>query len=694
MTPLISEIRDLGGAPALFINGAPHTGLMFWHSRWADAGPDIANFARCGVDFFTTGIGATNGWREDGTFDFSNVDTIMRGILDANPNALVLPRVWVEPPAWWLARYPDEGQEHRDLGNGDPFHWRVSFASQRWREAIREPLERFIAYCEAHYADRMWGYHLCAGDCGEWSYAWKSVASDFSAPQAAGFRAWLRARYGSDAALQAAWRDTSVTLATAAVPTARTRPANAWPRVWSLNRPGDEGALIDYRLYHSEVVADAAIDLCRMAKTSLAALDRQKVVGIFYGYHFFDVGAITGLNAGHDALAAVLAAPEVDFICAPESYQERQPGRMFLPQLATGSLRLHGKLFYNEDDTFTHHAKPTPWRYVCPDADTTAHLLRRNLLGVLQDGGTYWWMDHDGDGWYRDDTLLAEVTGLAALTARTLDGPRHAPAQVAVIVSETSRAYLKHDTALVDALVARQMSELTSLGAPFDIYLTSDLARVFAGDTPYRLVVFLDALALSEDERVAIRDHVARDGRTLVWPYAAGLCTPDGLSVDAMAAVTGIRTQLLDWVGPLKVEAFLDGARHSYGTNAEVGPWLAGDDPTAAVWGWHLHRGQPGLLTQAMPGWRSVWSAAPALPTAVLRRLAREAGVHLYSEADDVVYALPGLLAVHTACPGTRTISLRAPAVVCDAFTGAVVADGASFSLTAARGETHVWRLA
>jgi hypothetical protein len=43
----------------------------------------------------------------------------------------------------------------------------------------------------------------------------------------------------------------------------------------------------------------------------------------------------------------------------------------------------------------------------------------------------------------------------------------------------------------------------------------------------------------------------------------------------------------------------------------------------------------------------------------LLRYLLREAGVHIYDDQDDVVYAGSGMLIVHSVSGGPRTLSLR-----------------------------------
>ncbi len=75
--------------------------------------------------------------------------------------------------------------------------------------------------------------------------------------------------------------------------------------------------------------------------------------------------------------------------------------------------------------------------------------------------------------------------------------------------------------------------------------------------------------------------------------------------------------------------------------------------------------------------WTSVYVAAPNIPAPVLRGIARYAGVHLYSEAGDVLYAIRQLLAVHTLSGGPRRFRLPARVeTVFDLFERRVVAGG------------------
>ena len=77
-----------------------------------------------------------------------------------------------------------------------------------------------------------------------------------------------------------------------------------------------------------------------------------------------------------------------------------------------------------------------------------------------------------------------------------------------------------------------------------------------------------------------------------------------------------------------------------------------------------------GLAIRQMPGWVSVYSAAAMLPAELLRTLARAAGVRLYSDRTDEVWACRDMLAVHAGEAGVRSISLPAPRMVSEWWTG------------------------
>lgn len=458
-----THVRSHHGAPTLFIDGQPDTGLMLYHNNVERGHDEIADFARAGIDLVTTGVGST------ASMDTDEIDAKMRLILAANPRAKVLTRLWLGPSPAWARANPDEMAVHFDpyLGQAVESEYRImSFASAKWRREMGAAMQQLIRYCEERYSEHFLGYHLAAGECGEWAYAWRNYTqSDYSPAQTAAFREWCG------------------------------DPQAEIPRDWRRPAGGDgfiqDGRLQDYMRFHSEVVADAICHFARLAKEELARLDREKIVVVFYGYHFTPPGNPSAFfNSGHHALAKVLASPDVDVLCAPYSYYQREAGGTYYSQLVTGSVRQHGKLVYSEEDTVTHVVPAVPYRYHCPDRWTTANVLRRNILGSLRDGGTSWYMDWFGQNWYRDDELMADIARTQKLAQRRLALDNRSIAQIAVVVDETVVTRLQHDHEIINRWTLERLSDFWRLGAPLDVFLKSDLPSI--DRQQYKLVIELD----------------------------------------------------------------------------------------------------------------------------------------------------------------------------------------------------------
>jgi hypothetical protein len=81
------------------------------------------------------------------------------------------------------------------------------------------------------------------------------------------------------------------------------------------------------------------------------------------------------------------------------------------------------------------------------------------------------------------------------------------------------------------------------------------------------------------------------------------------------------------------------------------------------------------------------------VPAPVLRGITRYAGVHLYNEDGDVLYATPVLLSVHTVAGGPRLFKLpRQVEVVYDLYNDRVVThNAAKFNVQLASASTALY---
>lgn len=491
------------GAPALFINNQPDTGLMLYHNNVERGSDEIADFAAAGIDLLTTGLGGVKLWREDDTIAYEAIDRAMGIILAANPRARVLPRVGLAPPAWWVERHPEAMMVHRDpyLGETVEGEYRsVSFASAAWREELARVLRRIIHYLEEHYSPHILGYHICAGECGEWSYIWRHYTqSDYSPAQAEAYTVWRKTRGLEPAEIPADWR--------------------CAPDAVTAKDQLTDQALRDYLTFHSDVVADAILHFCAEAKAALRECDSDKMIAVFYGYHFTPPGQPSAFtDSGHHALSRILASSDVDALCAPYSYHAREHGGVYYSQLVTGSVRLHGKLIYSEDDTVTHLVPPHPYRYHCLDGFASKNVILRNILGALRDGGTAWYMDWFGQNWYRDPDLMASFASTQQLAKRRLSKDNRSVAEIAVFVSESTAFRIKPQSPDLVPWALEPLAEILRCGAPVDTYLLTDLPAALQTNKtwPYRLLVFLDVVSPDPKEQAAL-DWAAASGLSLLW---------------------------------------------------------------------------------------------------------------------------------------------------------------------------------
>jgi hypothetical protein len=515
------------------------------------------------------------------------------------------------------------------------------------------------------------GYHLASGTTEEWMMwgANENQWVDYSLANTRTFRQWLRDTYGTDEALRTAWHDAAVSFETTMVPR---KAARQRTELGSLRDPQREQAVIDFYLYNSDLVADT---ICHLAQAVKGLTRGEKAVGVFYGYLLQLCGEQRQQNAGHLALAKVLASPDVDFLCSPTSYAFRQVGgegtSHFMSLL--GSVQLAGKLWFDENDIRTSLSPGEVGGWGKP-ADVDGDILQQDkeLANVIVNGAAQWWFDVGGNR-YDDPRLMQRIGELARNAAEALPLDRTPMDEVALIVDERSLCYMRVGDRLGQDLLIGQLPELHRIGAPVGHYLVSDLPSLHTR----KLFLITTSLAPTEADRRAV-DRLKRNGHVLVFLYAAGLYRDGAVNEAALQDFTGIRLRLSReacalWVTLLGASAITEGLEGlEYGSRNATWPVCFADDPEAEVLG-QLPDGRAGLVMKRFDDWTAVHSAAAPLPGTVLRRLAAMAGVHLYVDTPDVVWASRSLLGVSVQEAGTRTIRLPREAQVRDLYTGETI---------------------
>ena len=719
-------VKNHNGTPTLFLNDQPafadiHLLGSVDPNDLAINQMSVREFAKAGIHIYSIdSVGLEWCGPRQGNpshYEFTTIAPRLQGILDADPDALFLLRMSFETRwllnNWWNEMYPDELEV---LSDGTRLS--ASYASTVWQSQVKDLLSAYIAHLRSvGLYDRVIAYQICTGTCGEWIKDWSSMSAltgDFSEPMHRQFRAWLVRRYHANTtALQEAWADPRVTFDTAEIPSAEEQSDTTH---YLFRDPKREQKTIDFYECYAELCADALIDFCHTVK---AVTGGEKLTGAFFGYLmelswnncFFtdNHGNLAGSEvstiqrSGHLGLQKVLRSPFVDFLVSPYGYAFRGLGGDCLPMQPTESLRVHGKIYLLEEDTLMHNSYDPGGRM--HPIERSIAIYQRNFAQVITHGIGVTWLENKQ---FPADTGIineahAWLKRYQELGTWALQLNRKPSSDVAVFLDDESFLYESNRNNIDLPLIWHQrVVSLNRFGAPHDVYLLNDLLE---GHLPaYKLYIFLNAFHLNSKRRKLLQDIHRRDNKVALWFYAPGYINSDSpesvLHTDCMTDLTGFRfgKGLSYWTPLLHITNFNHPITQGlpqdlfWGTTRSLAPIFHLEDPDATVLGevvYGLGRCKPGLGVKTFnpesltDSWTSVYVATPTVPAPVLRSIARFAGVHLYNEEGDVLYATPDLLSVHTVAGGPRTFKLpRRVEVIYDLFNARLVdCDTAQFEV-------------
>ncbi len=663
------KLKPYGGDVAITVDGKPLSGVMYlsgggvrpeYHSEVARAGVHIY------ADWFGTSVASDQGHVAPDEYTYGQYDHYFATVLDLDPDAYFLPHLGVVAPHWWQGQHPEELCRFEN-GNKSP----SSFASELWKRDSGEDLRKLLAYLsKAPYADRILGYCVYGGYTAEWQMwgTWQQSKDDYSEPARKAFVEFLKGKYGTVEALRSAWRQPEVTFETAEM------------AKWAQRRPDSPGLLrdpqtemptIDFYEFINTMTSTAALHFADIAREETQG---KQLIGTYYAY--LSAHGWNQQDSGHCDAARVFDSPSIDFLMSPPNYWYRQVGEASTYMSATDSLRMRGKLWLNESDCRTFLTEPTAGYGRTGNLHDSLGVIWREFAEMLAKRSATSWFDMTG-GWFSHPELLSALGKTHELAAEYVTQRQPCAAEVGVFVHPES-FYWMRPTQAQGHQVLRQFTLMPQAGAPFDYCLLDDIDKSWMPD--YKLYVFLNAVHLTQLQRAAIIDKVKRNGATAVFLGGAGYFDEDDGSVGNMAALTGITIAAEETTGlpqakmdPAHPLAAGLSAEAPYGGGAEVSPIFHVVDAGAETIGTHPVTGKPVIAIKQMDGWKSVYSSAFELPATLMRNLARQAGVHIWVDSDDAVYADGGYVGLHAATAGEKTILLPVDCTAVDVITGRAV---------------------
>ncbi|MBQ4479245.1 MAG: beta-galactosidase [Victivallales bacterium] len=696
----LAQVLPFQGAPTIHLDGKPVPGVM--KATFTHGPKSIAAFAKANVDLFsfdatptenTTVLHCLACETAPGVFHYEEFDERVMMVLRQHPNAYIMPRLFLSAPLWWLLDHPEACVTEEDAqGNHSRFDYQRSrpvpcWASEAWREYTCDRIRRLIEHIrKAPYASRVIGFELSSGTTQEWM-GWGSnenAWTGFCPANRDGFRKWLTRKYQSDKALQAAWKDGTVTLATVELPTRAEREAR--PKDSPDLRQMDVSAdlkCVDYDSYFAEMTAETIAVLCHAVTEGS---DGRMLAGAFYGYVFELCGSQRLLNSGHCATTDLLDNPDVDFLCAPISYCYRQVGGEGTPMQmnATGSLKLHDKLWFVEVDMRTSETDcPPGYAGKAPDLAGDFLQQEKQAAFTLCNGLAQWWFDV-GYISYENPTLMARIGELAqTIKELTMTCDRTSAAQIAVVVDDKSLPWARVPSDWPLENITYLVPELERLGASVQYYYASDLDKL---PESTRVILLTTSLAPSPAQAAALKRWQA-DGRVIFFFHAPGMIPfrEDLTPEESMREFTGMPIALADEVKPAPVKVTNPGGdwlpeailgtelRKTYwgtrGRPIKPAPVVVPDAQTTVLA--QFVSGEPAIAVKEFGDWTGVHLATAYVPRELFLAGMRKAGVHRYIETADQVWATRDLLGICVKEAGERAIRLPSPATMLhDAYTG------------------------
>ncbi|HTE33062.1 MAG TPA: hypothetical protein VK666_21915 [Chryseolinea sp.] len=692
-SPLSGKVEMYNNRPTIFIDNKPEYPMIYSLTdvpggRWSwEEVPryNMKSFCDLGIKLIQVDIAFDHVWKEDGSIVLDTIQRQLKGVLDICPHAAIFVRFHVNPPKWWQKKFPEENTVYADREPKPDINWglqriieddeetpvRPSLASEKWKIDATAKLIEFISKLKTiPEANALVGIQVAGGVYGEWHY-WGFIENepDMSKPMQSYFRNWLTTKYKTDATLQKAWNNKSITLTTAQLPSLAERRET---KAGVFRDPSSERNVIDYYEAQHQVVADDIIHFCKVIKENWP---RPIITGAFYGYFYSLFGR--DVAGGHLQLQRVLNSPHIDYLSAPGTYYPKavEMGDPYRSRSLINSVSLHHKLWLDEMDQQTPLVplKDTAYQQ---SLEKSVAQVRRNVMFTLSKGQGLWFydfgpsgmnggkrlLDHGAFGWWDEPTVRQDIKQLKHLGDAQLNKPYQSDADV-LLVHDTESFYHmgsdKQHTSITHWANNWPTVGIFKSGVVHDVIHIDDLDRVNL--SPYRAIVFMNAYLLTPDQKKMIREKIAKGNRHLIWMYSAGYSDGKNLSVLNLNETTGITIQEIHPTSPLTITVDSTIVKnYTFSVfNAKVTPMFIVNDAKTQTLGLITGTKQVGFAKKKLKESTAWFISLPPDNPKLWQYIFKDAGAHVYNESEDIIYGGNGTLTVHTKEGGSKTIRLR-----------------------------------
>ncbi len=747
-------IENYNGYPAIMINGKPYPPMMATFCSRKNNEVIInhdyyKNFGKSGVKIYF--LICDTKWLVPNSIEKLTIEA--EKILQAVPDAYFILRIGLHPPVSWIK---DNPQECVNFSDGKPLPvelWTESYkaklpqmyslCSSKWREdAGKALLDTYDELEKLSFFDRIIGFFLAAGGTSEWYYLGfekNNAYSDVGEAFRRNFEEYLRETYNNDQELlKKAWNDPTASFENPHILTLEERefltkvdyeirhPKNAQPCDPVTEPPRSEDRIGTFtNLNYSKKAMDyfaawnsgTAKSVNYFAKLLKERSNREKLVGAFYG----SCGCIDYANSSTSSSSLlVLDSGNIDFFAAPGVYQNRQIGGFAGQREPIDSFRLRNTMYIAEDDTRTHAENEFFGNlYETFSVEDSLAIMKRDFGRDLCEDINSWWFDqHEGGGRYAYKEIYDLVARQQQIAKESYEKDRTKHNEIAFIYDEESINTCSWTTNFESIEFMRDY-EISRIGASADMYFHNDMSN--PNMPSYKLYVFCNVFYLTDEERIAIKNKLKKDGAVALWFYAPGFANPDKeiiMSSDNISELIGIEMGIKDYVVTPKFK--FNGDKHQISDNLDLGqiygynyryrqhnmthnciddtqllyPAFYSTDKNAINLGYFLQEKIPAITLKEQDGFTSIFCGSRILRSDCIREIARFAGCHIFCDSDDIIYASRNYITIHAASTGKKVIKFPNSCTPTEIYENKIYGDDVTeIEFNLLKGETKTFEL-
>ncbi len=575
-------------------------------------------------------------WFGDKDYNFDNLDKQIEFFKENAPGTYLFVNLHVDSRKWWHDENPGRPSSFTHLSQ--------IAADEKWREDTADYIRAAISHMEEKYNDIIIGYFLLGGFTTEWF-------SEDDHEEGHPIKLAAYKKYMNDE--------------NAVIPDVSELKKD--PSQVFLDPVADKN-LISYRKFHHNLIADTVLYYCHEAQKALC---HKKVLGIFYGY-IMELDGTRIWDRGHIETDKVYRSSDIDLIATPSSYQFRGYDDACANMLLCDTLELDGMMYYCSFDhmTFTVPNLDNNKRRLCLEKNTmdamtrmsiyrkdilktrkqTTDAMRRELMQRLSKRTGMWWFDML-EGWFYDDGLMEEVASNVKKSASLVDRKAESASEIAVFVSCESLYYVNKVSEINTECLCNQRDALARMGAPYDIYSLGDIDRI--NPDKYKLFIFPDAYYLTEEQRQCINAVIKKNGRSVLFVGACDYASDTELSLERVCDLTEMNIKKL-----AEDENTINCLDSTYGYVQAKTPTLYVEDKNTEILGRYSMSRKCAVAKKKVNDYTIYYSGLGNLSDVVLREIAREAGVHIYTENAVACYVNTLVYGVYNTKNEETTITL------------------------------------